>query len=99
MNLLPEFSAVRPGSVVSRGPSIAPGRKHKKASSKIMFVRIDEIFTCTKKVDCYPMLVMLPGLICDASIYAPQTAAFPESEAVEGYGVLSSLRGMAQSVL
>ncbi len=45
------------------------------------------------------MLVMLPGLICDASIYAPQTVAFPESKAVEGYGVLNSLQGMAQSVL
>jgi pimeloyl-ACP methyl ester carboxylesterase len=45
------------------------------------------------------MLVMLPGLICDASIYAPQTAAFPDSRAVDGYGLRDSLPDMAQSVL
>ena len=42
---------------------------------------------------------MLPGLICDASIYAPQKAAFPDSKAVDGYGVLNRLADMAQSVL
>jgi len=71
----------------------------RESSSKIPFLRIDEIFTCTKKVDCNPMLVMLPGLICDASIYAPQTAAFPDSKAVDGYGLLDRLADMAQSVL
>ena len=42
---------------------------------------------------------MLPGLICDASIYAPQTSAFRDSRAVDGYGVLDRLAAMAQSVL
>jgi len=45
------------------------------------------------------MLVMLPGLICDASIYAPQSAAFSDSLAVEGYGLCDSLLGMADIVL
>lgn len=45
------------------------------------------------------MLVMLPGLICDASIYASQTAAFSDSLAVEGYGLCDSLPGMAEIVL
>lgn len=42
---------------------------------------------------------MLPGLICDASYYAPQTAAFPDSRAVAGYGLRNSLPEMAQVVL
>lgn len=42
---------------------------------------------------------MLPGLICDASIYAPQTAAFADSRAVAGYGLRDSLPDMAQMVL
>jgi pimeloyl-ACP methyl ester carboxylesterase len=42
---------------------------------------------------------MVPGLICDASIYAPQTAAFSDSLAVEGYGLCDSLSGMADIVL
>ena len=42
---------------------------------------------------------MLPGLICDASIYAPQTAAFADSRAVAGYGLCDSLPGMAEIVL
>lgn len=45
------------------------------------------------------MLVMVPGLICDASIYAPQTAAFSDSLAVEGYGLCDSLPGMADIAL
>jgi pimeloyl-ACP methyl ester carboxylesterase len=45
------------------------------------------------------MLVMLPGLICDAAIYAPQTAAFGDSLAVEGYGLCDSIPGMADLVL
>jgi pimeloyl-ACP methyl ester carboxylesterase len=45
------------------------------------------------------MLVMLPGLICDASIYAPQTAAFSDSLAVETYGLADSLEDMADIVL
>lgn len=42
---------------------------------------------------------MLPGLICDASIYAPQTAAFGDSLAVAGYGLADSLEDMADVVL
>lgn len=45
------------------------------------------------------MLMLLPGLICDASIYAPQSAAFPDSKAVDGYGLRDSLEDMAQHVL
>jgi pimeloyl-ACP methyl ester carboxylesterase len=45
------------------------------------------------------MLVMLPGLICDARIYAPQTSAFADSRAVAGYGLRDSLPDMAQMVL
>src|SRR3569833_4604057 len=66
-----------------------------KSSSKITLLRIGEIFTRTKKADFSGMLVMLPGLICDASIYAPQTAAFADSRAVAGYGLCDSLPGMA----
>ena len=69
------------------------------SSSKNQFLRIGENFTCTKKVDYNPMLVMLPGLICDASIYAPQSAAFGDSLAVEGYGLCDSLPAMADIVL
>lgn len=32
------------------------------------------------------MLLFLPGLICDARMYAPQLAAFPGSMAVDSYG-------------
>ena len=42
---------------------------------------------------------MLPGLICDAAIYAPQTAAFADSRAMAGYGLRDSLPGMAEMVL
>ena len=42
---------------------------------------------------------MLPGLICDATIYAPQTAAFADSRAVAGYALRDSLSDMAQMVL
>jgi pimeloyl-ACP methyl ester carboxylesterase len=45
------------------------------------------------------MLLFLPGLICDARIYAPQLAAFPESRAVDGYGEANSLEAMARTVL
>src|SRR5678815_631744 len=45
------------------------------------------------------MLLFLPGLICDARIYAPQLAAFPESRAVDGYGQVDTLEGMARVVL
>jgi len=45
------------------------------------------------------MLMLLPGLICDASIYAPQTAAFRDSRAVDGYGARDRLEDMAAHVL
>jgi pimeloyl-ACP methyl ester carboxylesterase len=45
------------------------------------------------------MLLFLPGLICDARIYAPQLAAFPESKAVDGYGMADSIAAMARVAL
>ena len=45
------------------------------------------------------MLLFLPGLICDARIYEPQLAAFPDSRAVNGYGMADSLQAMAQIAL
>lgn len=45
------------------------------------------------------MLLFLPGLICNASIYAPQLAAFPDSRAIDGYGMADSLEAMARVVL
>jgi pimeloyl-ACP methyl ester carboxylesterase len=45
------------------------------------------------------MLLFLPGLACDARIYAPQLAAFPDSRAVDGYGTADSLQAMAGLVL
>ncbi|WEK45909.1 MAG: alpha/beta hydrolase [Candidatus Andeanibacterium colombiense] len=45
------------------------------------------------------MLLLLPGLICDAGIYAAQTAAFPDSKAIDGYGLADSLGAMARIAL
>ena len=45
------------------------------------------------------MLLLLPGLACDARIYAPQLAAFPDSRAVDGYGTADSLADMARIAL
>ena len=45
------------------------------------------------------MLLLLPGLICDAGIYAAQTAAFPDSKAIDGYGLADSLEAMARIAL
>lgn len=45
------------------------------------------------------MLLFLPGLICDARMFAPQLAAFPESRAVDGYGDADSLEAMARVAL
>lgn len=45
------------------------------------------------------MLMLLPGLICDARIYAPQTAAFADAVAVDGYGLADSLVDMARIAL
>lgn len=45
------------------------------------------------------MLLFLPGLICDARVYAPQTAAFADSRAVDGYGMADTLEEMARIAL
>ena len=45
------------------------------------------------------MLLLLPGLICDARIYAPQTAAFADAHAVDSYGMADSLSDMARIAL
>lgn len=45
------------------------------------------------------MLLFLPGLICDARVFAPQLAAFAESRAVDGYGTVDTLEGMARVAL
>lgn len=45
------------------------------------------------------MLLFLPGLACDARIYAPQLAAFPDSRAVDGYGTADTLEQMARIAL
>jgi len=45
------------------------------------------------------MLLFLPGLICDARMFAPQLAAFPDSRAIDGYGTVDTLEGMARVAL
>ena len=45
------------------------------------------------------MLLFLPGLICDARVFAPQLAAFPGARAVDGYGLADSLSAMARVAL
>ena len=45
------------------------------------------------------MLLLLPGLICDARVFAPQLAAFAGSRAVDGYGTADSLQAMAEVAL
>ena len=45
------------------------------------------------------MLLFLPGLICDARLYAAQTAAFADSHAVDSYGMADSLAEMARIAL
>ena len=45
------------------------------------------------------MLLFLPGLICDARVFAPQLAAFADSRAIDGYGTADSLPGMARLAL
>ena len=45
------------------------------------------------------MLLLLPGLACDARIYAPQLAAFPDSRAIDGYGTADTLERMARIAL
>jgi pimeloyl-ACP methyl ester carboxylesterase len=45
------------------------------------------------------MLLFLPGLICDARVFAPQLAAFADAHAVSGYGLADSLVAMAEVAL
>lgn len=45
------------------------------------------------------MLLLLPGLICDARTFDPQLAAFPQARAIDGYGLRNSLADMASFVL
>jgi pimeloyl-ACP methyl ester carboxylesterase len=45
------------------------------------------------------MLLFLPGLACDARIYTPQLAAFPDSRAIDGYGAADTLAEMARIAL
>jgi len=45
------------------------------------------------------MLLFLPGLICDARIFAPQLAAFDDARAIDGYGTADSLDEMARRAL
>jgi pimeloyl-ACP methyl ester carboxylesterase len=45
------------------------------------------------------MLLFLPGLACDARIYEPQLAAFPDSRAIDGYGLADTLPAMAEFAL
>lgn len=44
-------------------------------------------------------LVLLPGLICDARMFAAQRAHFPTSVAIDGFGTLRSLGEMAARAL
>lgn len=45
------------------------------------------------------MILFLPGLICDRSIYAPQIAAFSAARVVDGYGMADTLPAMARIAL
>src|SRR5690606_39155903 len=45
------------------------------------------------------MILFLPGLICDRSIYAPQIAAFSAARVVDGYGTADTLPQMARIAL
>jgi len=45
------------------------------------------------------MLLFLPGLICDARVFAPQLAVFAGAQAVDGYGAADSLPEMARVAL
>lgn len=41
------------------------------------------------------MLLLLPGLICDSRVYAPQLAAFDDARSLDGYGRADTLQAMA----
>lgn len=51
-----------------------------------------------QEVACEPLL-LLPGLICDSRIFAPQLAAFPQAVAAADYGEADDLGAMAERVL
>ncbi len=44
-------------------------------------------------------LLFLPGLMCDARIFAAQLDRFPDAVAVDGFGTLRSITDMAQKAL
>lgn len=46
-----------------------------------------------------PTLMLLPGLMCDAAVWAPQVAALPAQCVVPAWGLRDSLSAMAQQVL
>ena len=46
-----------------------------------------------------PRLVLLPGLMCDARVFAAQVARFPDAVAINGFGTLTSLADMARHAL
>ncbi|MXO65249.1 alpha/beta fold hydrolase [Altericroceibacterium endophyticum] len=45
------------------------------------------------------MVVFLPGLICDATMFTPQVAFFSDSRAIDGYKNADSMEEMARIVL
>lgn len=50
--------------------------------------------------DGRPLVLMLPGLLCDETVWLPQRAALPGHRCVvPDYGLLDSISGMAQRVL
>ena len=46
-----------------------------------------------------PTLMLLPGLVCDAAVWAPQVAALPAQCVVPAWGLRDSLTAMAEQVL
>lgn len=64
-------------------------------------VRIDEIFMNANSSLPLPSepLLLLPGLMCDARVFAAQRAAFADAVAAPDYGDLATLGAMAERVL
>lgn len=46
-----------------------------------------------------PTLMLLPGLVCDAAVWAPQAASLPARCVVPAWGLRDSLTAMAEQVL
>jgi pimeloyl-ACP methyl ester carboxylesterase len=46
-----------------------------------------------------PPLLLLPGLMCDARVFAAQTSAFSNASALAGFGATPSLPEMAENAL